>query len=564
MVTRDRNLIRAASFATVATVLLCLTSTASAAADPGAFTNPNTVPTASQPNQQLIDFFQSPAGVVIEVLALAFAAIACTFGAAQWLRRAETQDRVPRTKSARKRARAYREPRTSGSGAMLPTAYRLLAGLVAAAALILPLTFSILINDDVFAFPKTVGLTIFALAIGIGLIGLLVLGARPARPRVLEVAITGYVVLAAIATVTAVDPAHSILGERTQYQGLVSVVAYAVLLTGALVSVSTEARARVLSIAILISSAVTAGYALVQWFGFDPIWAVLYKGRVFSTVGQANALATTLAAGAIVGLTLEPTDRLRRAAVIGGVALSVAALIVTFSRGGYVAFAVGLLVVGLVLAPGLGQPAARRWAGRLVASVVVATLIVGIPSVIGRDRGDVGSRVVQRTASIADASEGSNRAHLDLWTVGLRIALDHPVIGTGPDSYALVFPDYRDEVLSPESAAKMTRFRPESPHNVYLAIASGAGFPALVAFVGILLSCLVLGLRAARGASVTGRLLIAGLLGAVTVHLVTIVFMTAEPATFALLWIMLGALAGLGRAGRALAPTLNKDATRTT
>jgi hypothetical protein len=37
--------------------------------------------------------------------------------------------------------------------------------------------------------------------------------------------------------------------------------------------------------------------------------------------------------------------------------------------------------------------------------------------------------------------------------------------------------------------------------------------------------------------------------------------MTAEPATFALLWIMLGALAGLGRAGRALNSTPHKDAT---
>jgi putative inorganic carbon (HCO3(-)) transporter len=505
-------------------------------------------PSASQPNQQLIGFFQSPAGVALEVIALVVAAIAWTVGVAGWLERAEVEDRIPTSKSARKRARARRGPEVSGRQATLATVYRLLAGVVTAAALILPMTFSILINDDVFAFPKTVALTAFGIAIGIGLVALLALGARPARPGILDVAVIGYVALAAIATVTSVDPTHSVLGERTQYQGLLSVLNYALLLAVAAISVTTVARARILGLAILISSTVAGGYALVQWFGFDPIWADLYKGRVFSTVGQANALATTLAAGAIVGLSIEPADRLRRAAVVGCIALSVAGLIVTFSRGGYVAFVIGLVVAGIVLVPRIGRPVVRRWAGRLIVGVAVGAFIVAIPEFVGRQTAHTANQVVQRTASIADTNEGSNRAHLDLWTVGLQIAVDHPVLGTGPDSYALVFPEYRDRVLSPESAEKMARFRPESPHNVYLAIASGAGFPALLAFVAIVVSCLFLGLRAARGAALPRRLALAGLLGAVSVHLVTIIFMTAEPATFALLWIMLGALAGIGRA----------------
>ena len=180
-------------------------------------------------------------------------------------------------------------------------------------------------------------------------------------------------------------------------------------------------------------------------------------------MGQSNALATTLAAGAIVGLTVMPADRLRRAAVLGCVALGVAGLVVTFSRGGYVAFAMGLVVAVLVLLPDAGRPEVRRWAGRLIVGGAAGILVVALVALCG-DRPEIfASRVIERTASIADASEGSNRAHVDLWTVGLQIAIDHPLIGTGPDSYALAFPEYRDRVLSPESAEKMTRFRPESP-----------------------------------------------------------------------------------------------------
>jgi O-antigen ligase len=334
------------------------------------------------------------------------------------------------------------------------------------------------------------------------------------------------------------------------------------LFAAAAIALTTPIRIRILAVAMLASATVAAVYAVMQWFEIDPIWDVLYKGRVFSTVGQANALATTLAAGSIVALAIAPiTGRARRIATIACAVLCVTGLVFTFSRGGYVAFALGLIVAGVMIAPEMGRFVDRRWAGRAFAGAGIAILLVGLLAVSWRPAGELIEQVASRTASIADASEGSNRAHLDLWNIGLQIAADHPIVGTGPDTYVLVFPDYRDVVLSPESAEKMARFRPESPHNVYLAIASGAGIPALVAFVVLVGGCLAVGIRAAYRAPLPTRIALAGLLGAVTVHLTTILFMTAEPGTFALMWILLGALAGLGRAGRALSPTLRKDAT---
>ena len=64
----------------------------------------------------------------------------------------------------------------------------------------------------------------------------------------------------------------------------------------------------------------------------------------------------------------------------------------------------------------------------------------------------------------------------------MRIAIEHPLLGTGPDSYVLVFPKYRDRVLPGDRAAVLP-VPPESPHNVYIAIASGMGIPALAAFI---------------------------------------------------------------------------------
>jgi O-antigen ligase len=382
-----------------------------------------------------------------------------------------------------------------------------------------------------------------------------VLGARPARPRILQLSVVAFIALTALATVTSVDPGLSVVGERLQYQGLVSTAAYVLLFIAAAASLTTFARVRIVALAILLSSTVAAVYALVQWLGFDPIWSDLYKGRVFSTVGQANALATTLATGAILGSALAPLlDGRRRAATLGCASLCVVALVVTFSRGGYVAFALGLVVAGLVLLPAVDRAVVRRWAGRALAGTAAATLVVALVALAWQPAGELVGRVAARTASIADAGESSNRAHLDLWTVGWHIALDHPALGTGPDTYPLVFPEYRDAVLAPDRAESLARFRPESPHNVYLAVASGTGFPALAAYVVLVASCLMLGLRAARRAAMPARLILAGLIGAATVHHTTIAFMTAEPATFAVSWILLGSIAGFARALVAEAP----------
>jgi putative inorganic carbon (HCO3(-)) transporter len=513
---------------------------------------PEPVTSVRQANPQLIAFLQSPAGVALEAAALVIATLGWTIGVVRWLERAEGPSRALASRTSRKRAR-----RRDASSARPTTETRItwiLSGLVSAAGLILPVTFSVVIPDDVFAFPKTVALWLFALAIGACMVALFLAGARPSRPRLLELSAIAYIALTALATVVASDPVFSLLGERSQYQGLLSSVAYMALFAGAVVALTTPARVRVMAIAVLASSTAAAVYALVQWFSLDPIFAELYKGRVFSTVGQANALATTLAAGVVVSLALAVVHRrAARLAIAGCIVLCLAALVVTFSRGGYVALVVGLAVALIVVIPGIRRSVNRKWARRLVGATAAGLLVVGLIAVAWRPAGELVERVAARTTSIADANEGSNRSHLDLWTVGLRIAIDHPALGTGPDSYATVFPSYRDAVLSSDSAEKLARFRPESPHNVYLAIAAGAGFPALAAFVVLIGSCFALGIRAVRQSSVAVRLALAGLLGALTVHLVTIVFMTAEPATFALFWILLGALAGLGRGLRATA-----------
>jgi putative inorganic carbon (HCO3(-)) transporter len=490
-------------------------------------------------------FLRSPTGIVATLAV--FAGITLTAFRAFHLMLVEPPGLPARSAGKRRRGASAR---TAGK---MRTADRHLDGNALAASLatlclLLPLVFTIALAD-VFALPKT-------WVLWAGAVVLLFLwwlrGLRSLGLGVFDLAVLTFAFLMALSTLAAPNPKHALVGEGLQYQGFFSIIAYCVLSLVARVSVHEFRQSRAVCVGIFIAATVAAAYALAQWLGVDPIWTELFKGRVFSTVGQANALASVLGMGALVSVALVPRTGPARWATLASVTIIALSLLLTYSRGGYLGLVLGL-VVALMLAPRAPIGELRHHLTPVVAGSAVAATVILAMAVAWRPASDLAGGLVARAASIADPSESSNRDRLDLWTVGAAIALDHPLLGTGPDSYVLVFPQYRDRVLLPDRAAAMARFRPESPHNVYLAIADGSGIPALIAYLAIIAACGASLLRAARRPLPRStRLAMAGLAGAIVVHLVTDMFMTGEPSSTAIFWILLGAAAGLSTQALAL------------
>lgn len=413
-----------------------------------------------------------------------------------------------------------------------------LAVVLAVGGFILPLVFTVAL-PDVFALPKTVvmlGLSVVLLA---GMVPLALRRGTIALGRLsgVTVALAAYLVLTAAATLRSPDPAQSLVGERLQYQGLLATVGYAMAFLAARASLGNPMWLRRLFAVALAAAVLVAAYGLLQQIDADPIWNVLNKGRVFSTLGQANALAAFLVVALPLALALAVTSGKigRTISALAGVAIA-AALALTLSRGGYLGIGTALVVFGLCV---VRQSSLSR--RRVVTGGGVVLAVLGLIAVLPPITRSV-ERVVERGLLIGDLAEGSTAMRLDLWAVGTRIALDYPLLGVGPEIYPELFPRYRDVVLSPARAAIMARFRPESPHSVPLAIAVGAGIPALVAYLAFLLLAVSTGWRRLRQAPPRERVLFAALLAAVAGHFVTDLFMTAEVTGSWIFWILLGAL----------------------
>ena len=409
------------------------------------------------------------------------------------------------------------------------------AGVVLASCVVVPCIFWTRI-EAVFVVPKLAALW-SALAIGLVLVavGVVATGRLPREARwvpLVDVPVGAFVALSIAAWVFSTDREQSLYGERLQHQGLLTLLLYVGFFYLVRLSITDERRLKLLCCAVACGATLVAGYALVQKAGLDPIWdGYLPGGRVFSSIGQANALAAYLVMASPLGVALlTGVPASVRVVVLASIGAMTAALAFTQSRGGYLGFLATLIVLAVgwrrVLLASLRRP---RYVVAGALSVVALLVAVAI-SVGGQER--------------LTSSDSSIRFHLDAWRVAAQVAVEHPVLGTGPETFPDVFPRYSHDLLPANRAAALDAFRVESPHDVYLGIAAGSGIPALVAYLAVIVGFFVVAIGTLKRVARDLELTLVAALAAVTGHLVADVFMSADVTSTWLFWVVLGAVVG--------------------
>jgi len=172
------------------------------------------------------------------------------------------------------------------------------------------------------------------------------------------------------------------------------------------------------------------------WRGFGP-----FPNR--NHTGDFLAMGALLGGGC-VGWAAARRDWRAVAGAVALLALVLAALLVTESRGGLIAFGLGLLVfLGLV-------QVRMRSRQTLAVAVGVALLVVGFGLAFG---GPVLARFHSEQAGLV-----SNAMRLNIWRDVFTMWQDAPLLGHGVDSFQQIFPFYQTfefengVVLHPESS----------------------------------------------------------------------------------------------------------------
>jgi O-antigen ligase len=417
--------------------------------------------------------------------------------------------------------------------------------------------------EDAFYLPKLVALWLILVVLcWLAVLSALMPGGGGFRLQVtplVDGGVVAFVMLNVVAFWLSTDRHQSLVGERLQHQGLLTLLLYGGFFYLARGFIRRPGSGRAVLGAAVVGATAVAGYALAQAVGVDPIWhGFLPSGRVFSTIGQPNALAAYLVMAIPFALALGAMSvgAVRAAAWSSAGAMGFA-LVLTSSRGGLVGVVVAVAVFAVSVLVSRRRPDRSERGGRRRQAVVVAVgaavVVIGLAVPQPRAAAAWGwDRVTDvRTGSSSD----STSSHLAQWRVAVKIIQDHPLLGTGPETFPEQFPRYSRMVLSAPQVRMFDLYRVESPHNTLLWIAAGAGLPALGAYLWIIGAVGVVVVRALRaGPSRWARFALAAILAVMAAHVVTDAFMSPEVTSSWLSWVLMGVAVSIARAPGRLDP----------
>ena len=169
------------------------------------------------------------------------------------------------------------------------------------------------------------------------------------------------------------------------------------------------------------------------------------------------------------------------------------ALALTLSRGAWIGTAAGLAVFALLAWRGrTGGPEDPHPQRRVWALLGLAAVLVVVLAFVGGDTAKLRKKV------LTIPNLFTNRERVYLARSALAIAVDHPLVGSGLNTFVLIHPhpSLADEIPSHKRRARTQSFA----HNIFLNMAAEGGILGLAAFTALLVRGAAAGWRWVKAA----------------------------------------------------------------
>lgn len=268
-----------------------------------------------------------------------------------------------------------------------------------------------------------------------------------------------------LSTIFSIERHTSIFGYYSRFNGgLLSTVCY-ITLYYALVSNLKKRHALKILYVTLASASLAALWGVLEHWGIDEhYWAEDVKGRVFSTLGQANWLAAFLAMLLPLNLSLMMKDESLRIKLLhlGLFSLGFMAFTFTYSRGAALGLIVGLGIFAFFLSRSYLKESSwlknnLRWISLSLAVLIIVNLIWGnafyrespltkLNKLLSSKQPIKGQTPNQAFSSSSQAENGgteSGSIRLIVWKGVFEIFKHYPILGTGVETFAFSYPQFR-------------------------------------------------------------------------------------------------------------------------
>jgi len=350
--------------------------------------------------------------------------------------------------------------------------------------------------------------------------------------------VLGLLAWVAVSTAFSIHPPTAILGQPGRYEGLFAFVNYALVFHLVLQYADVPARVRSLSTALVWSSALIAGYGLMQFLGVDPTdWGQLAfeSQRAFSTYGNPDVLGGFLMFSVPLSLGLALSERRvgRRLTYLIVFGVNVLCLIVTFTRGAWIGGVVGLGLVSVMAWRSSARLTRVDWA-------VFATTAVAVIVTVGRSLSSPSDvlNIATRLGSIFEVGSGSGLTRTQIMRAAVDAIVQRPLLGYGADTFRFVFQTFKPvEYVRAAGALSIA----DNAHSYPLHLAVGIGVVGVVLLFGAMTWGAARSAASAFARTEDARRLVFGSWWAAGVaYLTQMLFGLSTPGATFLLWIALG------------------------
>jgi O-antigen ligase/lipoprotein NlpI len=305
-----------------------------------------------------------------------------------------------------------------------------------------------------------------------------------------------------------------------------------------------------LFIPLLILSSLLGIYGIFQYQGIDfAFWkGNIARSQVFGLFGNVNYFAEYLIVPLPLAISLffACQNRVYKVLLLVGILAMGGSLILTFTRGSYLAIGISLIFMFLLYLVSQGKGFIKEHKKIFIlvlAFIILITFIFTAPNPLNKS-GTVISKIKSRI-SVDQLIQGHNiKRRIAIWKFTVLMIKDHPLLGSGLGTFkynslsyqAKFFDQGQNRSLYPYGIADKT-------HNEYLQLWAELGILGLGIFFWIIITYFSYGIKLLKRTKDRYKQgIVIGLMGGVVAVLIDAIFgfPLHLPATIVLFWLFIG------------------------
>jgi len=306
---------------------------------------------------------------------------------------------------------------------------------------------------------------------------------------------------------------------------------------------------------LLIISSLLGIYGIFQYNGIDfSFWkANVGRNQVFGLFGNVNYFAEYMIVPLPLAISLffATQNRTHKILLFAGILAMGGSLILTFTRGSYLAIGISSLFMFFLYLVSQGKNFIKQHKKIFIfilALIILITFLFALPSPLN-EPGTVISKIKGRI-SISQFTEGSSlKRRIAIWKFTGLMIKDRPLLGSGLGTFKYNSLSYQAQFFDQGENRRLYPYGiADKVHNEYLQLGAELGMLGLGIFIWLLFSYFNYGIKFLKNLKHKYKQgIVIGLMGGVVAVLVDAIFGFPMhlPATLILFWLFIGLIVSI-------------------